>query len=197
MESTTDFYSAAAAVFAALIGLMMVFVQFKLKAIKEFMIGDGKTLVRRWPEYEKDRYRFLYELKEPDAATTFGRIQDSVNRGDTQSIHKHIMRLAAAQNIREPNKPRGFSNMLKHFNKLDAQYKLLTSYSQWGVVYGGLGMSFAFLGLSDLFDRIECLSQLLYVMTWLLLFIVGMLFVIASQEGLKDQSSADDVILPE
>lgn len=124
------FFSTIAQVIAAAVALIAVLVQFRILALRDFLIGDGKSIVDG-----KDDNREGYEILN---TRTYYRLKDSVSRKDIGGIKEVLIQLSNSEKdggYTAEHRPRGFQWLLTHFENIEKQIDEMSRTSKRSFIF--------------------------------------------------------------
>lgn len=168
------FFSTTAQVIAAATALIAVLVQFRILALRDFLVGDGKSIVDG-----KDDNREGYDILNK---RNYYRLKDSVSRKDIEGIKEVLTQLSNSEkdggfNIEQ--RPRGFQWLLTHFESTEKQIDEMSKTSKRSFIFAFLTSFYSIMAilLTEMVINNSCCLYLLISICIILLTICGYYFV--------------------
>lgn len=118
------FLSTLAQVLAAAMAIIAVFIQFRINSLSRFLVGDGKSLLKRWGTYRRTL---------GISSTHKSRLRDSIDRESLDGINEVVDKLAkkARENGETlEKKPNGLLFAQKRFKQTRSDLEDLISKSK-------------------------------------------------------------------
>lgn len=123
------FFSTLAQVIAAATALIAVLVHFRISALRDFLVGDGESVLKRKKDYGDSNGYELLSDKNKDS------LQDAVNRKDIVGIKKVLSELAILEENKNVNiEHHGFQWLLKYYTKTENQIKEMSRTSKYAFI---------------------------------------------------------------
>lgn len=111
------FFSTLAQVIAAATALVAVLVHFRISVLRDFLVGDGESVLNMKKRYGNQRGYDLLTEKNTD------RLEDAVDRKDIYGIKEIIKELARLEEKKDVSKDHhGFQWLFRFFKKLKTKY---------------------------------------------------------------------------
>lgn len=129
------FFSTLAQILAAIVALIAVLVHFRMSALRDFLIGDGKSILKRKKRYDKGKTEPGYELLEEIHKR---RLIDSIERKDIKGIKEVLINLAEEEvkhGINTVNMPHCFQWLLDNFSNTENQIKEMLKISKRAFIF--------------------------------------------------------------
>lgn len=146
MDPFLYFFSASAQVLAAISALLAVLSQFKLNELREFLVGDGVTILSRWDSERYDYHSIANYLDRP--TRTQNRLRDSCERKNVERIYESILELKVAQEKSQIiNNETGFNHVEQRYRLVMKQFFYLESSVRRIVVVGSIGILLSLLSI--------------------------------------------------
>lgn len=190
MTETTLYYlfSTLAQSFAAISALLAVFTHFKIGELKDFLVGDGQSILDRM-DIKEPGYDFP---NEKTRLTLYGRLRDSISRKSIFGISEVIQQLAKKEKDEGKSlqtNPRGLQYIENGFNRRMKQMTNIKSPTKRSIISAFVVIFLSLISIVFVNDLINlCLTK------WFLIFLI---FVISTYsliltikgiyEGLRDQ----------
>jgi len=122
------FFSTLAQVIAAATALIAVLVHFRISALRDFLIGDGESVLIRKNNNEQG-----YELL---SKTNKDRLQDAVYRKDISGIKKILNELAIFEEDKNVDKDHhGFQWLYNYYVKTENQINEMAKISKYAFIF--------------------------------------------------------------
>lgn len=168
------FFSTTAQVIAAAVALIAVLVQFRILALRDFLVGDGKSIVDG-----KDDNREGYEILNK---RNYNRLKDSVSRKDIDGIKEVLTQLSNSEKdggFTIELRPRGFQWLLTHFESTEKQIDEMSKTSKRSFIFAFLTSFYSIIALLfvEMIINNSCCLYLLIGISIILLTICGYYFV--------------------
>jgi hypothetical protein len=168
------FFSTIAQVIAASVALIAVLVHFRILALRDFLVGDGKSIVDG-----KDDKREGYEILN---TISYYRLKDSVSRKDIGGIKEVLTQLSNSEKdggFTIENRPRGFQWLLTHFESTEKQIDEMAKTSKRSFVFAFLTSFYSIIAILfvELIINNLCCLYLLIGISIILLAICGYYFI--------------------
>jgi hypothetical protein len=119
------FFSTLAQVVAAATALIAVLVHFRITALRDFLVGDGESVLNMKKDYREERGYDLLTSKNTD------RLKGAVARKDISGIEKVLKELAELEKNKSVSEDHhGFQWLYGHFSKTQNQIKEMSQTSK-------------------------------------------------------------------
>ena len=129
------FFSTEAQSMAALAAILAIFLQYKISSLKNLLVGDGLSIIRRKENDKRDNTQLIYQNMYD---TILGRLYDATYRHDLFSIGQVIEYLASEEKRFSRTKEidlKGFVALFDRFKQAKIDMDKLISLAKWSAVF--------------------------------------------------------------
>jgi len=162
------FFSTLAQVIAAATALIAVLVHFRISALRDFLIGDGESVLIRKKNKEQG-YELLSE-------TNKDRLQDAVYRKDISGIKEILNELATLEKDKNVNKDHhGFQWLSHYYDKTENQINEMSKISKYAFIFALITSFYSVIAILfiDISMNSLCFQIVLISLNIILLAICG------------------------